>query len=126
MKYSTREIGRLGEKIAEKFLISRKFRILNKNFSCPLGEIDIVARQDGHIIFVEVKTRTSNTFGFPLEAITIRKKKHILRNCFYYLKKYGLFDKPYRVDAIGIMLDTKGGLQTLTHIKNAIQDMTGY
>lgn len=120
MKYSPREIGKMGEEIAVKFLFRGKFKILNRNFSCPLGEIDIVTRKNDYIIFFEVKTRTSNEFGHPLESIIGQKKKHILRSCYYYLAKYKLFDNPYRVDAIGINLNPEGKFQILTHVKNIL------
>jgi len=120
MRYSPREIGKMGERIAVKFLLSGKFRILNRNFSCPLGEIDIVTRKNDCVIFFEVKTRTSNKFGHPLEAITGQKKKHILRSCYYYLGKHNLFDNLYRIDAIGINLSPEGKFQILTHVKNII------
>jgi len=126
MRYSSREIGKMGEEIAVKFLRSGRFKILDRNFSCPLGEIDIVTRKNGRVIFFEVKTRTSDKFGHPLESITGQKKKHILRSCYYYLGKHNLFDNPYRVDAIGINLNPEGKFQILTHVKNILQDVASY
>ncbi len=121
MDRTRQRIGKLGEKIAEKFLVSRGFTIRNRNFSTPFGEIDLVAEQNGRVVFLEVKTRTSERFGPPLSAITQKKQKHIRRNCLYYLKKYRLLEKPYRVDTIGIKLDTHGKLQVLKHVQNAIE-----
>jgi len=121
MKYSPQDIGAIGEKLAVKFLISRKFKILVKNFSCSLGEIDIVARQNNYTVFFEVKTRTSERFGSALESVTHKKQKHIIRNCQYYLKKHNLLDAPCRIDVIGIKLDRNGQLETLNHAKDAVQ-----
>jgi putative endonuclease len=117
---TNRDTGKLGEKIAEKFLTSRGYRILDRNFSTPFGEIDLVARQAGFTVFFEVKTRLSERFGSPLLAITGEKKEHIIKNCQYYLKRYGLNDNPCRIDAISINLRGQGELKELRHIKNAI------
>ena len=114
-------IGRLGEKLAAKFLTSRGFSILSRNFPTPFGEIDLVAERDGFIVFLEVKTRTSEKFGEPLCSITGTKRKHIIKNCQFYLKRYGLFESACRIDAIGIILDEFHRLKTLRYIKNAIE-----
>ena len=113
--------GKFGEKIAERFLVSRGFSILNRNFRAPFGEIDLVAERDGCIVFLEVKTRTSERFGSPLSSITETKQKHILKNCRYYLKRYDLCDGPCRIDAIAIKLDARGKLQSLRHVRNIIE-----
>ncbi|MFH1552444.1 MAG: YraN family protein [Candidatus Omnitrophota bacterium] len=118
----TRQItGRLGEKIAGRFLASRGFIILRRNFSTPFGEIDLIAEKNGCIIFLEVKTRTSERFGPPLSSVTKTKQEHIIRNCQYYLKRYGLHGKPCRIDAIAVNLEPGGKLEKLEHVKNAIE-----
>ncbi|MFH1798086.1 MAG: YraN family protein [Candidatus Omnitrophota bacterium] len=114
-------VGRLGENIAKKFLRSRGFHILEENFSAPFGEIDLVAKQENYIVFVEVKARTSLRFGEPLAAITKQKQRHILRNCQYYLKRHNLVDQPWRVDAIGIELGHYEEFRVLRHVRNAIE-----
>jgi len=114
-------IGKLGEKIAETFLISRGFLILDRNFSTPFGEIDLIAEQNGYIVFLEVKTRISERFGPPLSSITRTKQRHILKNCQFYLKRFGLYGRPCRIDAIAVSLDTRRELRALKHVKNAIE-----
>lgn len=116
-----RYIGRLGEAIAEKFLLSKGFFVLVKNFSTPLGEIDLVAQKDGCVVFFEVKTRLSARFGPPLSAITKEKKRHIVRSCQYYINRYGLHGNSCRIDAIGINLDAMGNVRLLRHVKNAVE-----
>ena len=113
-------IGKLGERTAEKFLTSRGFTIIQRNFSTPFGEIDLIAEHDGHLVFVEVKTRRSERFGPPLCAISHAKQKHVIKNCQFYTKRYGLYDRPCRIDAVGINLDMDGNLLLLRHVKNAI------
>ena len=62
--------GRCGEAVAFNYLIENNYKILNTNFSCKLGEIDIIAQKDDYIVFVEVKARTSKLYGLPREAVT--------------------------------------------------------
>ncbi len=121
MRRSRQHTGKLGEKMAERFLVSRGFSILDRNFRAPFGEIDLVAERNGCIIFLEVKTRTSERFGPPLSSITRTKQEHILKNCQYYLKRYDLCNGPCRVDAIAVKLDVRGKLRSLHHVKNIIE-----
>ena len=118
---SNKFTGILGEKMAANFILSRGFRILHTNYRTPFGEIDIIAERDGYIVFLEVKTRISERFGPPLASITETKKKSIIRNCQFFLKKNKLFDSACRIDAIGIELDEEKNLRILRHIKNAIE-----
>lgn len=120
MSRTNKNLGALGEKIAEKFLTSRRFRIIDRNFSTPFGEIDLIAEQADYTVFIEVKTRTSYEFGSPLSSITKEKQKHILKNCQFYLKKYGLSDSPCRIDAVSINLNKQNKLMILKHVRNAI------
>lgn len=118
---STRkDTGVTGEHMAEKFLLSRKFKILEKNFISPFGEIDLIARDKNFLVFVEVKTRISETFGHPLESIDIHKQRHIVNNCRYYMARRSLREKYWRIDVIGIKLNRSLELEILRHIKNAI------
>lgn len=121
MNRTNQDTGKLGERIAEKYLSSRGFTMLDRNFSTPFGEIDLVTKRADKIIFFEVKTRISEKFGSPLSAITKDKQKHVLKNCMFYLKKHGLYGKSCRIDAIAINLDKKGELQALKYVKNAIE-----
>lgn len=117
---TSKDLGRLGEKMAVRFLRSRGYNIFKNNYSCPLGEIDIVAEHGNCLVFVEVKTRTSERFGPPLSSITWQKERHIIRNCLFYLKRHSAMDRLWRIDVIGIMLSSEGKLETLEHVKNAV------
>ena len=72
-----KEIGRAGEDLAELLLLQRGYRIIRRNFSCRLGEIDIIAERDGLLSFVEVKTRFSQTYGAGREAVNRQKQRHM-------------------------------------------------
>lgn len=73
------ELGQRGERIAERHLVARGLTVLDRNWRCPQGEIDLVLRDGDETVFVEVKTRTSTTFGHPLEAITVQKLARLRR-----------------------------------------------
>ena len=98
------QLGRLGEKSAVKFLKRCGYKILARNFSCFLGEIDIVARKNEVISFVEVKTRRSTRFGIPMEAVTRAKKKKLAELAWFYLTKYNLLSVPCRFDVVSVLV----------------------
>jgi len=77
-------LGKAGEIVAEKYLVAQKFNIVECNYRCPLGEIDLVARQREVLYFIEVKTRTSLIFGQPAEAVTSKKQHKLHQLALYY------------------------------------------
>lgn len=85
-------VGHSGEDLAVKYLLLNKYRILQRNFRCKLGEIDIVAEKDGVLTFVEVKTRYNLRTGMPAEAVTFTKQQRIRRIAQYYLQCAGLLN----------------------------------
>lgn len=96
------ELGRRGELAARHFLERKGFEILETNWSCIAGEVDIIARDDASIHFVEVKTRRGTGKGFPLEAITPEKRLRYERIAELYLQDYDAADMNVSFDAIGI------------------------
>lgn len=114
MVQNNRETGRCYEEQVTAFLEKQGFRILERNFRCREGEIDIIARDGAYLVFVEVKYRRSKTAGIALEAIDTRKIARIRRVARFYLyrKRYPE-ETPCRFDAAGI-----DGEQ-ITYIKNA-------
>lgn len=100
--------------MAAVYLKSRFYQILEKNFRCKCGEIDIIAKKGEYYVFIEVKYRTTAESGLPAEAVTKPKQQHIKKTAAYYLMQNDLYDKvSCRFDVIDI-LGTK-----LTHYKNA-------
>ncbi len=114
-------IGKYGEKLAERHLFSKGFRILRRNYRTPFGEIDIVSTYGKYLVFLEVKTRISEKFGTPFSSITRTKQKHIIRNCQYYIKRHRIFNRPCRIDAVSVKLDINKNLQVLDHVTNVIE-----
>jgi len=115
-------LGKKGENIAEAFLIKNRYKILERNLRTPFGEIDIIALDKDTLVFVEVKTRTSESFGPPHQSITYFKQQSIIRNAHYYLKRKKLYDMNIRLDIISINLNDKDRVTKLNHIKSAIWD----
>ncbi len=113
-----RLLGRSGEDCALHYLKEKGYLILEKNFRTRLGEIDIIAKDNRTICFIEVKTRTSSRFGHPLEAITLSKQAKIVRLAMVYLKIKGLNNLPVRFDVVTIMKLAEGHLQVHL-LKNA-------
>lgn len=113
--YKNQIIGKKGEDIATEFLKKNKYKILERNFYCNQGEIDIIAKDKNEIVFIEVKTRNNIKYGMPSEAVTIQKQKHLKRATEYYIYKNNLYNEFIRLDVIEILF--KGELCTINHIK---------
>lgn len=101
-----KEQGREGEDRATKILKEKGYRILERNYRNPFGEIDIIAEEGEYLVFIEVKKRNTKTFGDPLYAIDEAKKRHIIMSAQYYLKSHRLNNKKTRFDVVGITKDT--------------------
>lgn len=108
----------IGEDIATNYLKKKGYKIIERNFRKGYGEIDIIAVKDKILVFVEVKTRTSDKFGTPAEAITYGKLKSIIKTAeFYKLSNQNLPDQ-MRIDAILVKLDNSSGDFELEHLEN--------
>ncbi len=95
-----KETGILGEKLASDFLKRKGYRILESNYRCLYGEIDIVARQGDCLVFVEVRTRSSLTFGAPEESVTPAKRQHMAKAAEYYLQTHDKMPSSWRIDFV--------------------------
>jgi len=95
-------LGQRGEMAAWRFLIREGYKILDKNYQCKLGEIDVVAEQGGRIRFIEIKTRTSNRFGSPEEAVHPIKQKKLSQLASFYLKGNQKTDSPVSFDVVAV------------------------
>jgi len=109
--------GKDGEQIAVAYLKKQGYRIYETNFRCPLGEIDIIAREKDELVFIEVKTRKSRQLGYPEQAVGAAKQKKLSQLALWYLQKKKLTDTNARFDVIGITLLPAGNEIKL--IKNA-------
>ncbi len=112
-------IGKFGEDVASKYLETKGYKIKERNYRTFLGEIDIVCEYKGNIIFVEVKTRRSNKFGYPEEAVNFIKQQKIIKNALCYLSKYHLWNKNCCFDVISISISNNKDIKRIKHIRNA-------
>lgn len=110
-------LGARGEEIAVAYLIRQKYRIIETNFRCRCGEVDIIARDGKTLVFVEVKTRRTASYGLPQLAVTPFKQRQISKAALTYLSKNRLMEESARFDVVSVLLvDTS---PTVDHIKNA-------
>ena len=100
--YYKKELGNEGEEQACKFLEGKRYKIIERNFNCNFGEIDIIAQDKKELVFVEVKTRTNTDYGLPSEAVTKKKINHLLKTISYYLYIKKITNKNIRIDVIEI------------------------
>ena len=85
--------GAFGESLATEYLSENGYKVLERNFSCRSGEIDIIAIQEDTVAFVEVKTRSSEKFGMPSEAVSLTKQNRMVKTALYYMQKNKLLDQ---------------------------------
>lgn len=105
--------GGYGEALAYNYLKKKKYKILERNFTCEIGELDIVAEKKDVVVFVEVKTRASAKLGLPREAVNFYKQQKIKQLALYYLKCKNWLERNVRFDVIDILNGE------ITHIENA-------
>jgi len=108
------EIGKLGEKIAGRFMENKKYQIIANNFKVRGGEIDLVCRRGSLLVFVEVKTRTGLAFGYPEESFNWRKRKKLLFAIKRYLLKTG-YQGGWQVDLLAIELNQREKSAKIRH-----------
>lgn len=115
-----KDTGNLGEKLARDFIQKRGYRILETNYRCPEGEIDIVARHKDFLVFVEVRTKRSLAFGSPEESITWTKRERLRTVAAHYLQTHDNLPPLWRIDVVAVELDRNGKPSRIELIENAV------
>lgn len=123
-------LGRWGEKAAAHYLAERGYTILETNTYTPHGEIDLIAMlpapeppgpvEAPTIVFVEVKTRSTRTFGYPEQAVNPRKQTHLLNAAQYYIQQHPREGCTWRIDVIAIRRSGQGKAPEIVHFENAL------
>jgi len=128
LKIPAQELGRWGENLAADFLIKQGYTIIAKNVRTPYGELDLIAQQpvksrpgESTIVFVEVKTRRSRTFGYPEESVTTSKQEHLISAALHYLQDNPDLESDWRVDVIAIEC-YKNQEPLIHHFENALRE----
>ncbi|OGO33951.1 MAG: hypothetical protein A2Z16_03570 [Chloroflexi bacterium RBG_16_54_18] len=119
-----RSLGMWGEKLAADFLTEHGYSIMERNVRTPYGEIDLVARQDFAasyvIVMVEVKTRSSTKYGFPEEAVSRRKKEHLINSAEAFMQAHPELGGNWRIDVIAIQKNSSDSRPLIEHFVNAV------
>ncbi len=116
--FDRQDLGRKAEEYAACYLLNKGYQILQRNFECRLGEIDIVAQEGEQIVFIEVRCRRSAKFGHPLETITLQKQRRLRNIAQFYLMVKNK-DVPARFDVVSVLLPAQGQHKVLEHIVDA-------
>ncbi len=111
-------LGKYGEDIAEQFLVQSGMQILERNWRCDAGEIDIVARDAGTLVICEVKTRSSNALGTPAEAISARKLRRLRTLAYRWLEAHHVYVPVVRIDIVSVT-QPSWGAPVVEHLRDA-------
>ncbi|HEY3247391.1 MAG TPA: YraN family protein [bacterium] len=114
-----RVLGAAGEAAAVRLVQGRRYRILERNFRCRLGEIDLIAEDRGTIVFIEVKARAAAECGAPFEAISPHKQRRLARLATWYLARRRWLGRPCRFDAVAVMVDLDGRIERIELLRDA-------
>ncbi len=111
--HDRRALGNRGEELATAFLQEQGYHILVRNYRSPYGEVDLIARHEGYLVFIEVKTRRTDRFGAPEEAVHPAKQEKLRTLAEYYLQEQGLAEAWVRFDVVAVRLTAQGPALTL-------------
>jgi len=117
MENSKQVLGREGERVAEEFLRKKGYKLVERNYRCRGGEVDLIVLDRRVVVFVEVKTRTDHGFGNPLEAVEPRKQRRMILAAQLFLHEKKLHERDARFDVVGI--SWPGSEPAVEHVQNA-------
>ncbi len=115
-------LGKLGERLATNALERRGYRIVERNFRCRSGEIDLVAEEGQDLVFVEVKTRRGTSCGLPEEAVDGRKARKLREVAGHYLELHNLSECSWRIDVVAVQFGSAGRLEDIRIYQHAIAE----
>lgn len=115
-----KDTGNRGEKLAQDFLKKRGYTIIETNYRCPRGEIDIIARQKDTLVFIEVRTKQSLTFGSPEESVTPGKARKLRETAYHYQQHHEKLPDIWRIDFVAVELDRQGKASRIELFENAV------
>jgi putative endonuclease len=115
-----KELGALGEKLARQHLKRAGYKIVTANYRSLQGEVDIIARHRGCLVFVEVKCRRGTAFGPPEEAVTTAKQKKLVQVGEYYIQHEAPDTREWRIDVVAVELDDRNRPLRIETIENAV------
>jgi len=120
VKMDTRRIGRQAEEYAVMYLQEKGWRIIDRNWTCSEGELDIIAELGEELVFVEVKGRRSERYGGPESAVHERKRQHLRDAAWRYVLEHELEETLWRIDVIAVRMNQDGSLRQIDHYPYAV------
>lgn len=113
-------VGKFGEDKSAEYLENNDYEVINRNYYCKFGEIDIIAvdKKTSELVFIEVKTRTNLSYGMPIEAINKQKIKHMKKSINHYIVNKNILNWDIRIDAIEVLIKEK--TYYIHHIKRIL------
>ncbi len=121
-KAARQGLGRTGERLAAEELTRQGYTIIERNFRCRHGEIDLIAEDATDLIFIEVKTRRGNAYGLPEEAVTPRKQQKLIQVATYYLDLHARSERSWRIDVVAVQLSASGRFEEIRIHRHAVQE----
>ena len=116
---SKQVLGKEGERLAEQYLKKKGYQLVERNYRCKAGELDLIVLDRRVLVFVEVKTRTGERFGSPLEAVAYHKQRKMIQAAQFFLSAKGLHQRDARFDVVGV--SWAGREPLVEHIENAFE-----
>jgi putative endonuclease len=116
-----KKLGDFGERYALNHLQKQGYKLIAKNYRCKAGEIDLIAKEGGDIVFIEVRTRKGRGFGTPEESVNRLKQAKLIQVAQSYLEAANQENAGWRIDVVAIEMFTGGTLKRVAIIKNAVQ-----
>ena len=113
-------LGEAGERAARGYLESKGYAILDTNFRCPYGEVDIIAQEGDCLVFLEVRTRSGGSFGSPEESITPDKERKLIATAETYIQSRTGLPEQWRIDLVAVDVDGQGRITRIERTENAV------
>ena len=116
----SQKLGKKGESVAVRYLKKLGYKMVERNYRSKAGEIDIIAREKKTLVFVEVKTRSNDRFGYPEAAVTPKKRAHLLDAAQAFMQTLPDTEYDWRIDVIAIRKQGSSKLAEIVHFENAV------
>ena len=113
--------GAYGEKLAREYLEARGYSTVATNFRCPAGEMDIIVQDESYLVFVEVRSRSSDSHGTPQESITRRKQERLVAVAETFLQENVSNYEEWRIDVVAVRIGPTGAAKVIDHVKHAVE-----
>ena len=117
MSADRQALGELGERIAERWMERKGWRLVGRRFRNGHRDIDLIVEGEDTVVFVEVKARRPSDFGDPVEAVGWRKQRELVRSAHVWMGRFGVPGRSYRFDIVGVLVD--GRTVRVRHVENA-------